>query len=162
MKALPSRRENLSTYKACNVEVLGYSATFAYMQARWLDFLEEYNPQIQSIPRQENIAGDALSKRPDYFVSKCLVMHNTISIMVCDIRTSHYLHDALQSLTIPATNTVQSYMGHSNQGYWEENTAIQQLVLPNAIVACTTIRMNLRFTNLFVNFTHKIHSWNHY
>ena len=71
-------------------------------------------------------------------VSKCLVIHNT-SIMVCDIRVSHYVNDTLQILTIPANNSeIQDDMGHSNQGHWEENTAIQQLVMLNAIVACTT------------------------
>ena len=58
--------------------------------------------------------------------------------MICDIHMSRYLHDALQSLTIPTNNSVQSDMSHSNQGHWEESAAIQQLVMLNAIVACTT------------------------
>jgi len=51
---------------------------------------------------------------------------------------SRYPHSALQSLTIPANNTVQNDMDHSNQAHWAENTAIQQLVMLNAIIACIT------------------------
>lgn len=48
-------------------------------QARWMETLQEYDVEIEHIPGKDNVVADALSRRPDYFITSLSLILNTIS-----------------------------------------------------------------------------------
>jgi len=58
--------------------------TLSTRQARWLDFLAEYELDITPIPGKDNIVADALSRRPDYETQLCNVHFNN-GTFLCNI-----------------------------------------------------------------------------
>ena len=108
---------------------LAYLSTQPHLsnrQARWLDFLAEYNMHIEPIKGSTNVVGDAMSRRPDMQMDiKCLIITKS-DVITANIKGSQYFHEMLDSI----------YADHINT----ESQACNKIteVSVQAIIACTT------------------------
>ena len=99
-------------------------------QARWLDFLAEYNLHIQPIKGKDNIIGDAVSRRPDYMIA------NSTYIVVCnnDIMCANIV--ASQYFQLTTASLYDNDKITSSAEYFHQCEPLQSTV--NAIITCTT------------------------
>ena len=110
-------------------------------QARWLDFLAEYNMHIEPIKGSTNIVGDAMSRRPDMQVA-CLVIIKNAHIMTVNIQASQHFHTMLCSIYADHINTCDNNLQ-------DVATATTNQIVPvNALIACTTQEEQILFSKI--------------
>ena len=73
-------------------------------QAKWLDFLSEYDLLIESQPSKDNIAADALSRRPDYKTNHVYSIIIGHVYLVANIATSQSLHCRIKDMYVEVDN----------------------------------------------------------
>ena len=73
-------------------------------QARWLDFLSEYDLLIEPQPGKNNIAADALSRRPDYKVNNLYSIIIGSEYLVANIATTASLHSRIKDMYVEVSN----------------------------------------------------------
>ena len=101
-------------------------------QARWLDFLSQYDLNIAPQPGKKNVVGDALSRRADYIQQKWHIYNNNEVFMVNVITTV--------SLSGKVNDTFSPLGGDNDENTTEiwnvlGQTSVQTLNSINAIIS---------------------------
>ena len=103
-------------------------------QARWLDFLAEYNLHIQPIKGVDNVPGDSMSRIP--VNTNTYMMINNNSVMCCNIKASEYFHKTID------------HVFYKYQNHVENHTSELQETTVNAIISCTTLEESQLYKNI--------------